>query len=56
MDGLMYHGVVITVLWDRFGSRYGHGAGLHVLVNGVAAASSQHIRKLKIKLSQFINK
>lgn len=53
MDGLVYHGVIITVVWDRFGDRYGQGPGLHVLVNGVAAASSQQIRKLKIKLSRF---
>ena len=54
IDGLLYHGVIISVLWDREGSRYGRGAGLHVLVNGKAAASSRTIRKLKIDLEAFI--
>jgi hypothetical protein len=54
MDGLQYHGATITVMWDRFGGRYGRGAGLHVMVNGETAGFSQHIRKLKIKLSQFM--
>jgi hypothetical protein len=43
-DGVRVGGRVVTVLWDADGSRYGRGAGLRVLVDGVqqaAAATTQ---------------
>jgi len=54
IDGLKYHGVIITVLWDKSGLRYGHEKGFHVLINGIKVASASRPRKLKIKLSQFL--
>jgi hypothetical protein len=30
LDGVRYHGRVLTVMWDRGGSHYGRGAGLSV--------------------------
>lgn len=38
LDGVRYHGRDVTVLWDRDGSRYGRGAGLAVLVDGIEMA------------------
>jgi hypothetical protein len=35
-----YHGHDVTVLWDRDGSRYGRGAGLHVYVDGTLRRTS----------------
>jgi hypothetical protein len=33
LDRIPYHGVMLTVLWDRDGSRYGRGAGLRILAD-----------------------
>jgi hypothetical protein len=35
LDGVRYHGHELTILWDRDGSRFGRGAGLIVLRDGV---------------------
>ncbi|GAA0618138.1 hypothetical protein GCM10010174_40330 [Kutzneria viridogrisea] len=34
LENTPYHGHNVTVLWDRTGSRYGQGPGLHVYVDG----------------------
>eukprot|EP00019_Armaparvus_languidus_P004001 CAMPEP_0168600144 /NCGR_PEP_ID=MMETSP0420-20121227/12576_1 /TAXON_ID=498008 /ORGANISM="Pessonella sp." /LENGTH=501 /DNA_ID=CAMNT_0008638113 /DNA_START=233 /DNA_END=1739 /DNA_ORIENTATION=- len=34
VDGVPYHGHILTVFFDSDGSRYGQGAGLHVWCNG----------------------
>jgi hypothetical protein len=38
LDDVDYHGHRISILWDRDGSRYGRGAGLVVLADGVVLA------------------
>jgi len=46
LDNVLYHGRVITILWDSIGTRYGKGKGLHVFANGTEIAqadSLQHI-------------
>lgn len=34
LDRLPYHGKNLTIFWDADGTRYGKGAGLHVLADG----------------------
>ena len=34
LDGIPFHGRVLTVIWDADGSRFGRGAGLRVLADG----------------------
>lgn len=50
LDQVKYRGHLIAVVWDRAGSRYGLGKGLHVLVNGKVAASSPELGRLSVKL------
>ena len=40
LDNVSYHGHIITILWDADGSRYNHGRGMHVLVDGREAGYS----------------
>ena len=40
LDGVQYHGRVLTILWDKDGSRYGKGAGLRVFADGNEIARS----------------
>ncbi|MBM3852584.1 MAG: glycoside hydrolase [Verrucomicrobia bacterium] len=35
LDGVRYHGRTLTIVWDRDGRRFGRGAGLTVLADGV---------------------
>jgi hypothetical protein len=50
LDGVKYHGRMLTILWDQDGSRYGRGAGLRVLANGKEIAKSDKLQLLTGKL------
>ena len=39
IDALPYHGHLLTILWDSVGTRYKHGKGFILLVDGKRAAS-----------------
>lgn len=43
LDGVNYHGRNLTILWDRQGTRYGHGKGLSVLADGKIIARSANL-------------
>jgi hypothetical protein len=49
LDNILYHGEIITVLWDRDGKHYKRGKGLHVLVNGKETASSDILERIIIE-------
>lgn len=50
LDGVEYHGRTLTIFWDKDGSRYRRGAGLHVLVDGNEVASSDKLGRVTGKL------
>ncbi len=50
LDGVKYHGRMLTVIWDKDGSRYGRGAGLRVLANGKEIAQSAKLERVTGKL------
>jgi hypothetical protein len=49
LDGVLYHGRSVTIVYDRTGSRYGKGAGLRILIDGVEAARSPTLRKITVE-------
>lgn len=50
LDGVRYKGKNITVLYDRFGTKYNRGTGLMVFVNGLMKAKSEKIERIKVEL------
>jgi len=50
LDGVKYHGRMLTVIWDKNGSRYGRGAGLRVLANGKKIGESKTLAPLECRL------
>ncbi len=50
LENTPYHGHNVTVLWDRTGSHYGHGAGLHVYVDGAQAASQAGLAAITVNV------
>jgi hypothetical protein len=46
LDNVRYHDHQIGVVWDRTGSRYGLGKGLHLLVDGKKVASADALGPL----------
>ena len=50
LDNVLYHGKIITIIWDKDGMKYKKGKGLQVFVNGRKVASSLLLEKLTGKL------
>jgi len=50
LDNVLYHGKIITIIWDKTGSKYKKGKGLTVWVNGKKVASSLELKKVTGKL------
>lgn len=54
LENVPYHGHNITVLWDRTGSRYGQGSGLHLYVDGMQVATQASLSALTINVGASI--
>ena len=52
LENVPYHGHNLTVLWDRDGTKYGHGTGLGVWVDGVEVARQAGLSPLTVKVRQ----
>jgi hypothetical protein len=50
LDDLSYRGHRVSIVWDKAGTRYGQGPGLHLIVDGKKAASSPALGMLTAKL------
>ena len=50
LDGLPYHGHILTIIYDRTGSRYHRGAGLQVLCDGSPIAHHPELVPLRVNL------
>ncbi|WP_462251220.1 MGH1-like glycoside hydrolase domain-containing protein [Ferruginibacter sp.] len=50
LDNVLYHGKIITIIWDKTGVKYKKGKGLSVFVNGKRIAVSEKLEKLTGKL------
>ena len=50
LDGIRYHGKMLTIVWDRDGQHYRQGQGLTLMVNGKTVANRKDIGKLVFKV------
>ncbi|HEY3957508.1 MAG TPA: discoidin domain-containing protein [Streptosporangiaceae bacterium] len=50
LENVPYHGHNVTVMWDRDGTQYHAGRGLHVYVDGKLAARSATIHRLTVPI------
>jgi hypothetical protein len=46
LDNVKYHGKIITIIWDKDGTKYKRGKGLQLLVNGKHMASAATLQKI----------
>ncbi len=54
LENVAYHGRLITIVYDRTGTKYGKGAGLRVLIDGVESARSEKIGNLQVPFSSRV--
>jgi hypothetical protein len=50
LDDVPYRGRRISIVWDKAGTRYGLGAGLHVRADGKTIASAPELRRFTVEL------
>ncbi len=50
LDGVAYHGHLVSIVWDRDGTRYHRGAGLTLLVDGRTVARAPRLGRLTAPL------
>jgi hypothetical protein len=50
LDNVLYHGKIVTIIWDKDGTKYKKGKGLSVWVNGKKIASSIKLEKVTGRL------
>jgi hypothetical protein len=50
LDGVKYHGRILTILWDQKGTRYGRGTGFSALADGKVIAHADKFQRLTGKL------
>ena len=50
LDNVLYHGHILTILWDKAGDRYGRGAGLKVFCDGREIAGSNRLTRITAQL------
>jgi hypothetical protein len=50
LDGVAYHGRVLTIIWDKTGKKYGRGKGLAVFADGKEIARRADLGKLTGRL------
>ena len=50
LDGVPYHGHLLTILYDLDGSRYNRGSGLQILCDGHVIAHAARLQALRVSL------
>jgi hypothetical protein len=50
LDGVPYQGHTLAVVWDRDGTRYNLGKGLHLIVDGKTVKSQRRLGEFAIRL------
>lgn len=45
LDNILYRDRILTILWDRTGTKFGRGAGLRVFADGAQIAQSDELAK-----------
>jgi hypothetical protein len=46
LDNVLYHGKIITIIWDKTGSKYNKGKGLSLWSNGKKIAGSEKLERI----------
>ena len=50
LDGVPYHGRMLTILYDKTGKKYGKGSGLRILADGREIGATEALRRLTVAL------
>jgi hypothetical protein len=46
LDNVLYHGRVVTIVWDKNGTKYGRGTGLRICADGAEIGRSERLERV----------
>ena len=46
LDNILYHGKILTIIWDKEGTKYNQGKGLILFINGMKVANTGILERL----------
>ncbi len=52
LDNILYQGKILTIIWDKEGTKYNKGKGLVVLADGKVVATADKLGRLKVNLNK----
>ncbi|MDR1021657.1 MAG: sodium/solute symporter [Prevotellaceae bacterium] len=52
LDNVLYHGKILTIIWDKTGQKYNRGKGFRVLIDGKVAAASAAPERITGKIER----
>jgi hypothetical protein len=55
LDNVRYHGRTLSIIWDRTGGKFNHGAGLSVLADGRLIAHADTLQRVEGDLGKVSN-
>lgn len=50
LDKVMYHGKLLTILWDETGKKYGRGKGFYIFLNGKQLYKGNELKHILVKM------
>ncbi len=51
LDNVLYHGKILTILWDKTGEKYKRGKGFSVFVNGKKLRTINELERLQVAMN-----
>jgi hypothetical protein len=51
LDNVLYHGKIITIVWDKTGLKYKKGKGFSIWADAKKLAGSEHLERLQARLN-----
>lgn len=51
LDNVLYHGKILTILWDKTGIKYKRGKGFSVFVNGKKLKTINELKRLQVAMN-----
>jgi hypothetical protein len=52
LDNVLYHKRLLTILWDRSGTKYGRGKGLRLIADGKEIGAARVLSPIRCRLPQ----
>ena len=51
LDNVLYHGKILTIVWDKTGEKYKRGKGFSVFVNGKKRKTINELKRLQVAMN-----